>query len=308
MQAKLVTTLPEGDRWLYETKLDGYRAIAIKDGDQVAIRSRNDKDLTTAYPSVAAAIRKMPTRTAVVDGEIVAVDSSGVPSFQALQHRSARTDHHIAYYAFDLLHFDGISRLELPLETRREPLSRIVEGSGVLQSIELPGSASDVIAAVSRLGLEGIVAKRRDSKYEPGIRTGAWVKLKLDRQQEFVVGGFRPNVRTVDALLVGHYEGRTLQFAGKVKAGMTPRMRAQLFDLLQPLAITHCPFANLPNSRKSHWGTGVTAEEMHEMTWVRPKVVVQIRFVEWTTEANLRHASFLGVRTDKAASQVRRET
>ena len=307
MQAKLVTTLPEGERWLYEPKLDGYRALVIKDGASVAIRSRNDKDLTSAYPAVCAAAKALNAQSAVVDGEIVAVDSSGVPSFQALQHRSARTDHQIAYYAFDLLHLDGVDRLALPLDERRAPLPHVIAKSGVLQSIELPGSASDVIAAVSALGLEGVVAKQRDSRYEPGLRSGAWRKLKLDRQQAFVVGGFRPGVRSVDALLVGYYEGRSLMFAGKVRAGMTPRIRAQLFDLLQPHQRARGPFTNLPNSRSSHWGTGVTAEEMEEMTWVKPAVVVQVRFVEWTADANLRHASYVGLRTDKTAKSVIRE-
>jgi bifunctional non-homologous end joining protein LigD len=173
--------------------------------------------------------------------------------------------------------------------------------------LELPGTTAAVIKAVGDLGLEGVIAKRRDSKYEAGKRTGAWVKLKLDRQQEFVVGGFRPIVRSVDALLVGYYERRKLKFAGRVRAGMTPRIRSQLFDLLKPLQVQKCPFLDLPNSRSSHWGTGVTAEEMNEMTWVRPKVVVQIRFVEWTAEGNLRHAGFVGTRNDKSALTVVRE-
>jgi bifunctional non-homologous end joining protein LigD len=308
MQAKIVTKLPEGDHWLHEVKWDGYRAIAIKYGERVEIRSRNNKDLTAAYPSVATAVRKLKAETAVIDGEIVAVDSFGRPSFQALQHRSARTDHQIAYYAFDVLHLDGKDLTREPLEERRALLPRVLKASGVLCSLELPGTTTAVIKAVGDLGLEGVIAKRRDSKYEAGKRSGAWVKLKLDRQQEFVVGGFRPIVRSVDALLVGYHEGRKLRFAGKVRAGMTPRIRAQLFDLLKPLQIQKCPFVDLPNSKSSHWGTGVTAEEMHEMRWVRPKVVVQIRFVEWTAEGSLRHAAFVGVRGDKPGSKVRRET
>jgi len=202
MQARLVQTLPEGDDWLYETKLDGYRdrAIAIKDDERVEIRSRNYKDLTTAYPTVCAAVRGLATKRVVLDGEIVAVDGSGVPSFQALQHRSARTNHQIAYYAFDVLHIDGADLTRDNLSARRARLPQVVANSGVLMSIELPGTASEVIEAVSALGLEGVIAKRRDSKYEPGERSGAWVKLKLDKQQEFVVGGFRPNGKAVDAL------------------------------------------------------------------------------------------------------------
>ena len=164
-----------------------------------------------------------------------------------------------------------------------------------------------VTAAVARLGLEGVIAKRRDSKYEAGVRSHAWVKLKLDRQQEFVVGGFRPNGKSVDALLVGYFDKRALHFAGKVRAGMTPRLRALLFDQLKGLASADGPFVDLPNSKKSHWGTGVTVEDMLEMTWVRPRVVVQVHFVEWTTEGQQRHAAFMGVRDDKPASQVTRE-
>jgi bifunctional non-homologous end joining protein LigD len=308
MQARLVQKLPDGIGWMYEAKFDGYRAIVIKDGDHVEIRSRNNKDLTAAYPTVCATVRRVKAKRAVLDGEIVAVDASGVPSFQALQHRSARTDHQIVYYVFDLLHYDGVDLLREALTKRRARLPPAVSDSGVLLSIELPGTASQVVEAVSALGLEGVVAKRRDSKYEPGDRSGAWVKLKLDKQQEFVVGGYRPDVRTVGALLVGYYDVQSLQFAGKVRAGMTPRIRAQLFDVLKPLRIERCPFDNLPNSKSSHWGTGVTAEEMNEMVWVQPNIVVQIRFVEWTAEANLRHAAFVGLRTDKKARQVRRET
>lgn len=307
MQARLVQKLPEGSEWLYEVKLDGYRALAIKDGSRVAIRSRNDKDLTHAYPAVAAAVAQLRIDDVVLDGEIVAVDAAGRPSFQALQHRSARTNHQIVYYAFDVLHADGQDLTSSPLEERRRLLPAIVKGSNVLMSIDLPGSAADVIEAVGALGLEGVIAKKRRSKYHAGERSGAWVKLKLDRQQEFVVGGFRPLVRGVDALLVGYYIGRRLHFAGKVRAGMTPRIRAQLFDLINPLRTDTCPFVDLPNSKSSHWGTGVTAEEMHEMTWVKPRTVVQIRFVEWTAENNLRHAAFVGLRADKPASKVVRE-
>lgn len=307
MHARAVSGLPEGDAWLYEVKLDGYRLIAIKDGDRVQLRSRNNKDLTATYPHVTQAVSKVRAQSAVLDGEIVAVDASGRPSFQALQHRSAHRRHQIVAYAFDLLHLDGEDLTRLPLEQRRAKLPAIVKGSGVLLSEPLAGSAADVIAAVQGLGLEGVIAKRRDSRYDAGVRGDAWLKLKLDRQQEFVVGGYRPNARSIDALLVGYYEGHELHFAGKVRAGFTPHLRALMFDRLQPFRVARCPFVDLPNSRTSHWGTGVTAEEMSEMQWVRPRIVVQIRFVEWTAEGSLRHAAFVGVREDKDARQVRRE-
>ena len=306
MTATLVQALPEGDQWLYEVKLDGYRALLIKDGDRVRIISRNEKDLTANYPGIAAAGTRLHAASVVLDGEVVALDAGGRPSFQALQHRTAHPSHAIVFYAFDVLHVDGRDLTREPLDARRRVLPTIVQGSGVLLSAELPGRAADVIAAVGQLGLEGVIAKRRDSRYDAGQRSGAWVKLKLDRQQEFVIGGYRPGPHGVDALLVGFYEARQLRFAGKVRAGFTPHIRREVAAALAPLHVAACPFVDLPNSKSSHWGGGVTAEQMAEMTWVKPKLVAQIRFVEWTADQHLRHAAFLGLRTDKPAGQVRR--
>jgi bifunctional non-homologous end joining protein LigD len=308
MAARLVEQLPQGDQWLYEVKWDGYRALLLKDGSRVQIRSRNNKDLTGDYPSVAAGAARMNAKTAVIDGEVVAVDANGRPSFQALQHRRAQTGHAIAFYAFDLLHVDGEDLRSSPLEQRRRRLPAVLTGTGLLISEALAGTAAQVVDAVSRLGLEGVVAKRRDSHYQPGERSGAWVKLKLDRQQEFVVGGYRPGNHGVDALLVGVYEGKALRFAGKVRAGMNPPVRRVLFEALTPLHVTGCPFVDLPIGRTNRWGTGITVEELSELQWVKPQLVVQIRFVEWTAEGLLRHSAFLGVRSDKRAKDVRRET
>ena len=133
------------------------------------------------------------------------------------------------------------------------------------------------------------------------------MKLKLDQQQEFVIGGFRPGPHGIDALLVGFYDGQQLKFAGKVRAGFTPHLRREVFAALRPIATAKCPFADLPSGRTSRWGGGVTAEQMDEMTWVKPTLVGQIRFVEWTEDQHLRHAAFIGLRSDKPARQVRRE-
>jgi ATP-dependent DNA ligase len=169
--------------------------------------------------------------------------------------------------------------------------------------------SADVVKAVRAAGLEGVIAKRKDSIYQPGARSNDWVKLKLERSQEFVIGGYRPDgTQGVDALLVGYYDGRDRRFAGKVRAGLVPHVRRELRSKLEPLEITECPFMNLPDSKSSRWGGGVTAEQMSEMRWVRPKLVAQIRFVEWTAEGRLRHARFLGLRGDKAAVQVHRES
>ena len=308
MAAKIVQELPDGDRWLYEVKWDGYRALLLKQGTRIQVRSRNNKDLTTAYPTVATAAARLHADSAVVDGEIVAVDGSGRPSFQALQHRRAQSDYRIAFYAFDVLHLDGDDLTRLPLEERRSHLPKLLAGTGLLLSDALPGTAARVLDAVSRLGLEGVVAKRKDSRYESGERSGAWLKLKLDRQQEFVVGGYRQGSHGVDALLVGVYDGKDLHFAGKVRAGMNPPVRRVLVDGLKPLHTSRCPFVDLPTTHVGRWGSGVTAEEMAELQWVKPKLVVQVRFVEWTSEGMLRHSAFLGIRADKSPATVRRET
>jgi bifunctional non-homologous end joining protein LigD len=306
MTAKVVAVLPEGPEWMYEVKLDGYRALVLKHDGRVRILSRNEKPLS--YSEVEAAASQLKAKSVVLDGEIVAVDRQGRPSFQALQHRGAHPRHAVVFYAFDVLHLNGEDLTRLPLEARRSRLSEIVEGSAVLVSQELPGSAQEVIAAVQQLGLEGVIAKRRDSRYEAAQRSGAWVKLKLDKQQEFVVGGYRPGAHGVDALLVGYYEEKALKFAGKVRAGFTPHLRRDVFRQLKPLHQATCPFSDLPNSKTSHWGAGVTAEEMDEMQWLKPQLVAQIRFVEWTADGHLRHAAFMGVRTDKAARTITRET
>jgi bifunctional non-homologous end joining protein LigD len=307
MAARIADRLPEGDEWQYEVKFDGYRALLIKRGPNVQIRSRNDKDLTAVYPTVTAAARHLRAESAMIDGEIVAVDGDGRPSFQALQHRGAHAGHAIAFYAFDLLALDGQVLQDRPLVDRRAKLPLVLADSGILYSVDLPGTAAQVTEAVRGLGLEGVIAKRRDSPYIPGERSSAWIKVKLDRQQELVIGGYRPGPQGIDALLVGYHESRRLRFAAKVRAGFTPRVRRDVHVQLISLHAGRCPFVDLPSGKTSHWGGGVTTEEMAEIQWVRPTLVAQIRFVEWTTDGHLRHAAFLGLRTDKSAADVRRE-
>ena len=308
MAARVVDSLPEGDDWMYEVKFDGYRALLIKDGRQIRIRSRNDKDLTHTYPSIATAAAKLRADRAMVDGEIVALDANGRPSFQALQHRGAHPGHTIVFYAFDLLHFNDDDLTSAPLVRRRERLPLVLSDSGILLSIELPGTAQQVVGAVTALGLEGVIAKRKSSTYTPGERNNAWVKLKLDRQQEFLIGGYRPGPNGIDAILVGCYSGTHLCFAAKVRAGFTPHVRRDVFAQLKRLHIGTCPFDDLPSSKASHWGGGVTPEQMKDLQWVKPQLVAQVRFVEWTADGHLRHAAFLGLRSDTPPQQITRET
>lgn len=237
MAAQPVAQLPEGPEWLYELKLDGYRALLLKNGERIEIRSRNDKDLTRMYPALVVAALRLKANTAVIDGEIVALDPSGRPSFQSLQHRSSHPQAQILFYAFDLLHLNGRTFLTESLKKRRARLFEVVGPTGALRKLEeLTGSAERVVQAVRSLGLEGVIAKRWESPYQPGERSGDWVKLRLDLQQELAVGGYRPmGVANLEALLVGYYEGKSLLFAGKVRAGLIPYARRELVAKLRRL-------------------------------------------------------------------------
>jgi bifunctional non-homologous end joining protein LigD len=309
MAVQTVKELPEGPDWLYEPKLDGYRALLFKDGAQTRILSRNEKDLTPMYPSVAAAALRLNAAQAVIDGEIVALAQDGRPSFQALQHRASHPKHLIVFYAFDVLHMNGRNLMGEPLVERRAQLPEIIgQNPAIRLSRDLPGSVAAIVQALRAAGIEGVVAKRRDSTYQPGERSSDWLKLKLEQQQELVIGGYRPQGASgLDALLVGYYAGKKLQFAGKVRAGFTPHIRRELLERLRPMATATCPFANLPDESPGRWGGGISAEQMREMQWTKPKLVAQIRFTEWTADNRLRHAAFLGLRFDKAATEVYRE-
>jgi DNA ligase D-like protein (predicted ligase) len=306
MAAALVDLLPAGEEWLYEAKFDGYRAIAVKDQVKVRLLSRRGNDLSRSYPAVVAAVGKLRAVSAVLDGEIVAFGEDGRPSFQHLQHRAATTGA-IRYFAFDLLHIDGEDLTNTALSERRRLLAPLIRGSGVEFSDELPGTRDQVVQAVAQVGLEGVVAKRRDSRYEPGQRSGVWQKFKLQHRQEFVVGGFKPEGRSFQSLVVGYYERRRLRFAARVRAGFTPAQRSVMFELLKLLRLDRCPFADLPTGKTGHWGEGVTEEDMKNLRWVTPKLVVEIAFTEWTRDGHLRHSAFVALREDKKATEVVRE-
>jgi bifunctional non-homologous end joining protein LigD len=317
MLATLAADLPTGKSWSYEVKWDGYRTIAVKDGARAALYSRNHKDFTKTYASIAAAIARLGQKSVVLDGEVVAIDEDGRPSFQSLHHwhpraaaaRGARLSdaHTLTYYVFDVLHLDGRDLTREPLTVRREALAGLALAAPILRSDPLPGTPVQIEEAVRALGLEGLVAKRADSRYEAGRRSRAWIKVKFQLRQEFVVGGFTEDDRRVDALVVGYYDGRKLVSAAKVRAGLTPPLRRQLFDALKPLRQAKCPFTNLPEKGGGHWGEGITADEMKTITWLKPITVVQVAFTEWTRDHHLRHAAFLGVRDDVSARGVKRE-
>lgn len=304
-------------------KWDGYRAQAVKRGATITLASRNLKNITSQYPTVASAVAAVRAKDAVLDGEIVALDATGRPSFQALHH--AQTDGlSVVYYAFDLLYLDGRDLTREPLEKRRAALRGVAAGSPVLLSDALPGSREDIERAVKSLGLEGIVAKRKRSPYAVGRRGDTWIKVRFARRQELVIGGFKPAGPNFDSILVGYYDARrdqvgratpergsassVLLSAGKVRNGFTPVSRAQLFSRLEGLVVKRCPFTNLPSLKSSHWGEGITAAEMLELWWVKPVLVAEVSFTEWTRDGSLRHGAFVGLRNDKSPREVRKET
>jgi bifunctional non-homologous end joining protein LigD len=239
MLARLTDRLPVGPSWSYEVKWDGDRCLALKVGDAVTLRSRNTSNLTASYPAVAAALRTLSTHRVLLDVEIVALDGEGHPSFQALQHRSRRTDHVLVYYAFDLLQLEGDDLTREPLSRRREALRSVVLGSDVLLSEPLPGSPSEIERVLRRAGLEGAVAKRIDSRYEPGERSDAWLKVKFQRAQEFVIGGFTPG-RNVAVITTKKYSrGPT----GRGSARMCTRLASRASGAAGATACIAAPYA-----------------------------------------------------------------
>ena len=172
----------------------------------------------------------------------------------------------------------------------------------------LRAPSGQVLEAARKLGLEGVVGKRNDSTYEPGERSGAWIKHRTNREQEFVIGGYVPGAHGFDALLVGVYKNNEFVFVAKVKHGFVPRIREEIFPTLKTLSAAHCPFKNLPETRASRWGESLTAEKMNKCRWVKPKLVCQVAFVEWTDAWHLRHCTFVAMRDDKKPAEVVRES
>jgi bifunctional non-homologous end joining protein LigD len=188
-------------------------------------------------------------------------------------------------------------------------LAAIVGGSDVLLSSALEGDPDAIEAVIRELKLEGVVAKRRRSIYRPGQRTEDWIKVKFSPRQEFVIGGYKPNGRSLDSLVVGYYEKRNLHFAAQVSAGLTRHLRREFRQVLEGDTVVRCPFIDLENaSARSHWRTGIAAVDMASFTWLKPRRVVEVSFVEWTNDGVLRHPRFVGLRDDKPARTIHRET
>jgi bifunctional non-homologous end joining protein LigD len=302
-----VSKLPEGPKWTYEIKLDGYRLEIVRRGRQTTLYSRRRNVFNKKFPYIAAAMNDVPDDT-VIDGEVVAIGADGRPDFNLLQNfRSAESRIH--YYAFDILVLKGQRLTELPLSERRKILSSVIEpGEHVALSQVSDRSAAEMLKFIKSHGLEGAVAKRADSTYQPGQRTGLWSKYRVNLEQEFVIGGYIPSTLGVDSLGVGFYRGKDLFYAARVRAGLVPATRRELFERLKHLKTPKCPFVNLPEEAAGRWGQGLTAEKMQECVWVRPELVARIQFLEWTGADHLRHTKLIALRDDKDPSMVVRET
>ena len=313
MKARLVDEPPKHGDWLYELKFDGIRAMAIKNDRKVSLVSRNGNKLDGRFPEIVEAVKNLPVREYVIDGEVVALDEDGRSSFQLLQGLEMEgRKAPLRFYVFELLQLDGKSLLGLPLEQRKQVLAKICENVGdpIRYSGEISGDVKSLLAEVKRRGLEGLIGKQRNSVYEPGRRSGTWIKLKCINEQEFVIGGYTPPAgsrKYFGAILVGYYEIGKLRFAGKVGSGFTEKSLSMLHKKFRGEEQDDCPFVDLPSKQGGEWVQGITPSMMKKMHWVNPTFVAEIKFAEWTRDQKLRQPVFLGMREDKAATEVKRE-
>jgi bifunctional non-homologous end joining protein LigD len=302
----------------FEYKWDGARCLALVDGKEARLRTRNDIDVTTRYPELGVLATLVAGRRLLLDGEIVALDAAGRPSFARLQRRMHLTDPGeiarasasvpVALMLFDILAIDGRSLLALPYAGRREILDGLaLHSPAVATPPWYRGNGAELLEAAERHGLEGVIAKRLDSTYRPGVRSDAWIKVKVRRQQEFVVAGYVPGRGSqrgrVGSLLLGYYRSpagrgagrrRTgLQYAGNVGTGFSDRDRAALKQTLDAHRSERSPFESRPRA---------------DAVYAEPLLVAEVAFHEWTGDGMLRHPVFLGLRDDKSPEEVRRET
>lgn len=309
MLAQAHTSPPKGDGWAFEFKWDGVRALIRWDGEALTLHSRRGNDITARYPELHGLGDLLGDRPAMLDGEIVALDRHGRPSFQRIQYRiHANGPRKVAEMAkrapavcmvFDVLWLDGERLVDRPYDERRGVLGELGLCDGSWQTPEHHvGNGAAMLRAATHAGLEGIVAKRRDSVYEPDRRSGVWRKVRIHKRQEFVIGGWTPGKGRreggVGAILVGHYDGGQLRYAGKVGTGFKERDLKQLGTLFRARRRDDSPFVNTTGERQARF--------------VEPELVAEVRFTEWTDDGVLRHGSFQGLRDDKAPKTVVRET
>ena len=295
MLATLSPNIVTGPAWVLEEKYDGIRALAGRERGRVTLSSRTLQDLTAAFPHVAAAVAELPDGDLVLDGELVALDKKGVSRFQLLQRRGTAGASPTKYAIFDLLVMNGRSLMDHPLSERRAGLERLLpEPVGPLfVSRRLARDGKAAYREAKRLGWEGIIAKDESSRYEPALRSRDWRKVKVRKESEFVIGGStapKGGRQHLGALLVGLFDGPKLRYVGKVGTGFTQDTLTSLATKLERLETDRSPFDPPPR--------------MRDATWVRPKLVAQIAYAEWTADGKLRQPAFLGLRTDKDPAEA----
>jgi bifunctional non-homologous end joining protein LigD len=303
--ATLVSSIPSGEAWLHELKFDGYRLLARIDEGKIRLLTRRGNDWTDRFPTAVRALESLNAQSAILDGEIVALDEHGGSDFQRLQNWMQRgDDHSLVYYVFDVPYLDGYELLRTPLVERKQLLARVLlahdasnEGA-IRYSEHVQGQGQQVIDYACRSAMEGVVSKRADSPYQPG-RTRTWVKTKCLKRQEFVIGGFTQpqGARTgFGSLLLGYYDNGKLIYCGNVGTGFTEDSLRQLTKRLKQLETDEPAFENAPRT-----------QGRQKATWVRPELVGEVEFTEWTEEGMLRHPSFQGLREDKPPREIGRE-
>ncbi|MBV9072051.1 MAG: hypothetical protein JOZ10_00345 [Acidobacteria bacterium] len=291
MECTRVAHLPNGKDWIYEIKQDGYRAVAIIDGNSAALYSMSAREYSNDFPQIIFALKEARLGTAVLDGEIVALDQRGRARFQELQNWK-RTRLPIIYYVFDVLHHGGRDTLHQTLNERREILEQLA--ARFIEPVRLNPvfrtKLGPLVAQVKKLKLEGVVAKRSGSIYLPGKVSDAWQKHRFNQEAEFIIGGYVRGGRNFSSLVVGEYRQEDLYYVKRVAAGFTPHLRSGVFEELRGLETRKCPFVNLPERNRS--GHGLTAEKMRECVWLKPERRCELEFVERTVGGRLRHATF----------------
>jgi bifunctional non-homologous end joining protein LigD len=308
MKAITAPPPPYDDRWLYEVKFDGFRALAIKHGRKVELWSRNHKPLNERFPEVARAVARLPMERGMIDGEICALDAQGKSSFQLLQNAD-NAEHPVVYYVFDLLFEEKRDLRGLPLHERKQHLDAVLlkAADPIRPSTTFSENPRQVLAKMRAVGAEGAIAKLRDSAYETGRRSGAWIKIKFHRSQEFVIAGYtlpKKSRSHFGALLLGYYRGERLIFAGRVGTGFNEKSLREIHQKLKALECA-APMIEEVQEPSGRWRP--KGWKASDTRWVKPKLVAQVQFTEWTSDGILRHPSFQGLRDDKKPGAVVRE-
>lgn len=305
MLATLVDQPFDGDEWLFEIKWDGYRAVSLIDGDKTDILSRNSKSFKEKYYPLYDELKKWPFK-AVVDGEIIVADRKGISDFSKLQNWRSEADGELLYYVFDLLWYEGNDLTDVPLSQRKQLLEKILpQGERVRYSEAIEQSGIDFFHSAEKMGLEGIIAKKKSSAYSPGNRSKEWLKIKTELRQEVVIGGYTVNEGTpkpFSSLLVGVFEGKKLQYTGKIGTGFNKKMQDELVKLFKPRVIINTPFAVEPNVNEASRFRPNPPKA--NAVWLKPELVCEVAYREMTNDGVMRHPSFKGLRTDKEAKMV----